>query len=65
MNKVPVPAGVAYAIVLWADGRTAFFTSIEKVVACMVANGIQFDCEVTRVQGDEMVWPFHTKGGEA
>ena len=60
-----LPSWAMYVVVLWRNQMAAPCSTIEKVVECIAQNGIAFDCEVIRVQGDVLVWPWHTKGGTA
>ena len=49
MNTQPVPPGMHYAVVLLElPPRSAFFSSIEKVVECLIELDIALDCQAAR-----------------
>lgn len=61
-----LPSWAQYVVAVWGPtGVIAPCSTIEAVVDCLVRHRLTFRCEVIRVNGDVMVWPFHVKGGSA
>lgn len=66
MTQLAAPPGATYAIVLLETPvRTAFFDGLPAVIKCMTQLDLAFACQVIRVQDDVLVWPIHSKGGDA
>lgn len=64
--NLSAPAGATYAVILLEQPvRTGFFDSLEAVVECMTELELAFHCQVVRVSDDTLVWPIHSKGGNA
>ena len=64
-RELEAPPGVTYAVTRWPDGRTLFYTTLERAKHAIVRANLAFACEVTRVVDDHMVWPMQAKGGTA